>query len=111
VGFSRWDIVAVHFPYIEGYEGKRRPALIVSSEALHRTHSLYWAAMISSADAGKRPDDIVVTSPEKVGLDVRCAIRLSRLMALSDRQIARRIGAILPKDRAAVAALLRKYAP
>jgi mRNA-degrading endonuclease toxin of MazEF toxin-antitoxin module len=111
VTFSRWDVVAVDFPFVEGMEAKKRPGLIVSTARLHDFHKLYWIAMISSAQAGERTDDILVTDPEKVGLHVRCAIRVGRMAAISESRIGRRLGAITAKDRAAVAALMKKFAP
>jgi mRNA-degrading endonuclease toxin of MazEF toxin-antitoxin module len=111
VTYSRWDVVAVDFPFVEGDEAKRRPGLVVSTARLHDAHKLYWIAMISSAQAGERLDDVLVTDPEKVGLPVRCAIRPARLAAVSETRIQRRIGAISAKDRNAVLALMKKFAP
>jgi mRNA-degrading endonuclease toxin of MazEF toxin-antitoxin module len=111
VTYSRWDVVSIDFPFVEGDESKRRPGLVVSTARLHDTHRLYWIAMISSAQAGERVDDILVTDPEKAGLPVKCAIRAARLASVSESRIHRRLGAILPKDRSAVLSLLKKYAP
>ena len=109
--YSRWDVVAVDFPFVEGDEAKRRPGLVVSTARLHDAHKLYWIAMISSAQAGERADDILVTDFEKVGLPVKCAIRTARLAAVSETRIQRRIGAITAKDRAAVLSLMKKFSP
>jgi mRNA-degrading endonuclease toxin of MazEF toxin-antitoxin module len=111
VTYSRWDVVAVDFPFVEGLEAKRRPGLVVSTARLHDAHKLYWIAMISSAQAGERLDDVLVTDPEKVGLPVKCAIRAARLAAVSETRIQRRIGTISAKDRNAVLALMKKFAP
>lgn len=109
--FNRWDVVAVDFPFVEVMEAKKRPGLIVSTARLHDFHKLYWIAMISSAQAGERTDDILVTDPEKVGLNVRCAIRVGRMAAISESRIQRRLGPIQAKDRTAVIALMKKFAP
>ncbi len=109
--YNRWDVVAVDFPFVEGMDSKRRPGLVVSTARLHDFHKIYWIVMISSAEAGGRTDDIVVTDPGKAGLPVACAIRVARLAAISESLIQRRIGAISAKDRAAVTALLKKFAP
>jgi mRNA-degrading endonuclease toxin of MazEF toxin-antitoxin module len=111
VTYSRWDVVAVDFPFVEGDEAKRRPGLVVSAARLHDAHKLYWIAMISSAQAGERVDDILVTEHEKVGLPVKCAIRPARTAAVSEARIQRRIGTISSKDRNAVAGLLKKFMP
>jgi mRNA interferase MazF len=111
VTYSRWDVVAVPFPFIEGTESKRRPALIVSTEALHAAHGLYWAVMITTAKAGMQPDDLPIAEPAKAGLPADCVIRVSRLTTLSDQQIDRKLGTISPKLRNAVASLIKRYAP
>ncbi len=109
--YNRFDVVAVDFPFVEGIDSKRRPGLIVSTQRLHDAHKLYWIAMISSAEAGERVDDIVVTDPQKAGLPVKCAIRMARLATVSESRLQRRIGSISPKDRNAVLALMKKFAP
>ena len=109
--FKRWDVVAVAFPFIEGTDAKRRPALVVSSERLRSEHNVYWIAMITTAKSGTRPDDIPIADPQSVGLPEACVIRLARLTTVGESQIARRIGEIKTKERNAVSALLRRYAP
>lgn len=109
--YKRWDVVAVHFPFIEGTDAKRRPALIVSSDRLHTEHGVFWVVMITTAKSGARPNDIPVSNLERAGLPEDCVIRVPRLATVSADQIARRLGDILPKDRNAVSALLRLYAP
>lgn len=111
VTFSRWDIVSVAFPFVEGTDAKRRPALIVSADRLHQDHGVYWIAMITTAKSGHRISDIPVTDRSRAGLPEDCVIRTSRLTTVSDAQIARRIGDIAPKDRNAVGALLKRYVP
>ncbi len=109
--FKRWEVVAVRYPFIEGDEAKRRPALIVSADDLNTSHGVYWVAMITSAKSGQRPEDIAVTDHRKAGLPESCVIRVSRLATLSDVQIAYRLGSITAKDRRAVTGLLKKYLP
>lgn len=109
--FNRWDVVAVDFPFVEGMEAKRRPGLIVSSSRLHQAHKLYWIAMISTAQAGERPDDIMVSNIETMGLSVDCAIRPARIATISESRIQRKIGTISTKDRNAVSAMLKKFVP
>lgn len=111
MNYSRWDVVAVQFPFLEGTEAKRRPAVIVSSDRLHTEHGVYWIAMITTAKSGRRPNDIPVTNRERAGLPEDCVIRVARLAAVGDGQLARRLGDITPKDRTAIAALMKIYAP
>ena len=109
--YRRWDVVAVNYPFIEGDEAKRRPALIVSSDTLRATHGVYWGVMITTARAGARPEDVAVTNHETAGLPEECVIRVTRLTTLGEVQISHRTGSITRKDRDAVAALLKKYLP
>ncbi len=109
--YSRWDVVAIEFPFLEGTDSKRRPALIVSSDRLRQDHGLFWIAMITTAKSGRKSDDIPVTNQERAGLPQDCVIRVSRIAVTSESQIARRLGDVTPKDRSAVTALLRRYAP
>jgi mRNA-degrading endonuclease toxin of MazEF toxin-antitoxin module len=110
VTFKRWDVVAVSFPFLEGTDAKRRPALIVSTERLAKEQGLYWIAMITTAKSGHRRDDIAVTNREQAGLPEDCVIRVARLATVGDGQIARKLGEASPKDRNAVAALFKRYA-
>ena len=109
--FSRWDVVALDFPFLEGTDSKRRPALIISSDRLRKDFGLYWIVMITTAKAGLRPDDIVIADRERAGLPQDCVIRVSRIAVVAENQVTRRLGDITPKDRNAVVALLRRYLP
>lgn len=111
VTYNRWDIVAVHFPFLEGGDAKCRPALIVSSDKLHGEQGMFWIVMITTAKSGVRNGDIPVTNYEDAGLTEHCVIRVSRITAVGETQIARRIGQIMAKDRNAVAVLLKRYMP
>jgi mRNA interferase MazF len=101
----------VNFPFLEGTDAKRRPALIVSADRLRNDHGLYWIAMITTAKSGKRPDDVAVTNLDRAGLPEDCVIRVPRITAVSDGQIARKLGEITQKDRNAVSSLLKRYVP
>jgi mRNA-degrading endonuclease toxin of MazEF toxin-antitoxin module len=109
VTFKRWDVVAVSFPFLEGTDAKRRPALVISTDRLEKEQSLYWIAMITTAKAGHRRDDVGISDRERGGLPEACVIRVARLATVSDAQIVRRLGDIAPKDRNAVSALLKRY--
>ncbi|MGH6870302.1 MAG: type II toxin-antitoxin system PemK/MazF family toxin [Rhizomicrobium sp.] len=109
--YKRWDVVSINFPFIEGLESKRRPGLIVSADRLHADHGIYWIAMITTAKSGQRKGDIAISDLSRSGLPEDCVIRVPRITAVGDTQIARRLGDISPKDRNAVSALLRQFAP
>ncbi len=109
--YKRWDVVAVNYPFIESDTAKKRPAVIVSSDALYASHRVYGTVMVTTAKAGVQPGDIPVTDHEKAGLPEDCVIRVPRLTTLSDLQVSHRRGSITAKDRKAVTALLKTYLP
>ena len=109
--YKRWDVIAVAFPFVEGTDAKKRPALVISADRMHAAHGVYWIAMITTAKSGTRADDIAITDHEDAGLPDKCVVRLARLTTVSDGQISRRLGEIKTKDRNAVSALLKQYAP
>jgi mRNA-degrading endonuclease toxin of MazEF toxin-antitoxin module len=81
VTFRRWDVVSVPFPFVEGHATKRRPALVVSTDAFHRAHRACFGAMITTARNMRdlRPDDIEIKGLARAGLPRPCVIRLARL--------------------------------
>jgi mRNA interferase MazF len=109
--YRRWDVVAVPYPFIEGEEIKRRPALVVSGDGLNTKHGVYWLAMVTTAKAGKQMEDIPVTDHRRAGLPEDCVVRTKRLVTLGEAQISHRLGSITAKNRNAVARLLKKYLP
>jgi mRNA interferase MazF len=111
VTYKRWDVVAVHFPFLEGTDSKRRPALIISADKLQNEHALYWIAMITTAKSGPRSKDVTVSDRERAGLPEPCVVRVPRIATVSDQQIAKKLGDLAPKDRNAVSALLKQYLP
>lgn len=106
--YSRFDVVAVSYPFLEGDQAKRRPALIVSTDELARRHGVYWVMMITTAKAGPRADDIPIANHLAAGLPEACVVRPTRLTTLSETQVFRRLGAAGPKDRNAVVAFLKR---
>jgi mRNA-degrading endonuclease toxin of MazEF toxin-antitoxin module len=117
VTYKRWDIVRLTFPYLEGHDAKKRPALIVSADGLAASclgppvAASSWAAMIATAKGGTLSEDIPVTGPQEAGLPEDCVIRPSRLFTIADDLVDRRLGTLKPRDRNAVAAFLKKHLP
>lgn len=109
--FRRWDLISVPFPYIEGYEAKRRPALIISTDVFHTAHDACFAAMVTTARHMQdvRKDDIAITEWAKTGLPAPCVVRMARLSTFEAAPAIRRIGALAPVDRRAVGALIKRW--
>ena len=109
--FRCWDVVSVPFPFVEGHATKRRPALVVSTDAFHRAHRACFGAMITTARNMQdvRPDDIAIADLAGAGLPRPCVIRLARLATFEWSDQIRRIGALGAPERPPVAALLRRW--
>jgi mRNA interferase MazF len=111
VTFRRWDVISVPFPFVEGHATKRRPALVVSTDALHHAHRACFGAMITTARHMQdvRPDDIEIADLPSAGLRQACVIRLARLATFESGDHIRRIGTLHRRERPTVAALLQRW--
>jgi mRNA interferase MazF len=111
VTFRRWDVVSVPFPFVEGHASKRRPALVVSTDAFHRAHRACFGAMITTARHMRdlRQDDIAIEDLARAGLPRPCVIRLARLATFEWSDQIRRAGKLHTRERGAVEALLRRW--
>ena len=109
--FRRWDIVSGPFPFVEGHASKRRPALVVSTDALHRAHRICFGAMITTARHMQdvRQDDIGIADLDAAGLQQPCVIRVVRLATFESGDHIRRVGALQRRERPAVATLLQRW--
>ena len=109
--FRRWDVVSVPFPFVEGHASKRRPALVVSTDAFHRAHRACFGAMITTARHMRdlRQDDIAIEDLARAGLPRPCVIRLARLATFEWSDQIRRAGKLHARERGAVEALLRRW--
>jgi mRNA-degrading endonuclease toxin of MazEF toxin-antitoxin module len=111
IALQRWDIVSVAFPFVEGYDVKRRPGLIVSTDALHKAHQLAYVAMITTARnlQDLRPQDILIKDAKATGLPENCVIRPSRITAVELGKDMRILGSLSAQERRAVLAVLKLW--
>ena len=91
---KQFDIVVVPFPYSDQLAEKRRPALVVSSDAFNKKHRLLWVVMITSAANPKRPGDIAVAANVKTGLPAASLIRPSKIATIEPERVVRVAGRI-----------------
>ena len=94
---KQFDIVVVPFPYSDQLAEKRRPALVVSSNAFNKKHGLLWIMMITSAANPKRPGDIVIAANTKTGLPAASLIRPSKIATIEPERMVRVAGRIEAK--------------
>lgn len=98
--FDPFDVVAVPFPFTDLPMTKMRPALVVSAKAFHVRHDHLVLAMITSAGRSDWPSDVLLADWRKAGLSVPCRVRF-KLFTLPMENVARRIGTLTKRDRAA----------
>lgn len=103
-----WDVVVVPFPSSERLAEKRRPALVVSGETLHREGYL-WLAMITGAAKAAKAGDVLIHDLASAGLPGDSMVRTSRLATVEPERILRRIGSLAGRERAAVRGMIGSF--
>ena len=91
---KQFDIVVVPFPYSDQLAEKRRPALVVSSNAFNKKYGLMWVVMITSATNSARADDIAVAANTKTGLPAASLIRASKIATIEPERVVKIIGKV-----------------
>lgn len=106
-----FDVVVTPFPFLERPVSKRRPALILSAaNPFGNTIGLWVLAMITSAKHSKFPLDVLLKSPETLGLKSGCMVRM-KLFTLDERIFLQKLGSLNSQDRNSVQASLKKLFP
>lgn len=105
--FEPWDVVVVPFPFVERGGAKRRPALVISSEALEPSGHLVLA-MITTSARRRWPGDVELVDYRAAGLRRPCIVRL-KLFTLDRRLIARTLGRLSAADRTSARDSLRRF--
>ncbi len=103
-----FDVVVVPIPASDALGGVApRPALVVTSEAHHRTGHVIVAMITSVQD--KMPGDVPITNWADLGLPKPSKIRTAKLATFDLSALHRRLGSIDPEAQTAVRAYLRKF--
>lgn len=84
---SRYDVVAVPFPYTDRPVRQRRPALVVSGNEVTEKHGLVWVMMITSAENRRWTDDIVIDDIGLAGLPIPSVIRPAKIATVETRDV------------------------
>ena len=100
------DVAIVPFPFTDMAVAKPRPALALSAGKANGESGNTIFAMITTAAKSHWPTDIPLADAEGTGLTAASLVRL-KLFTLDNRLVSRRVGALLPRDRAAVRKMLR----
>src|SRR3954463_7423971 len=97
--YKRGDIVLVPFPFTDLSTAKQRPAVVVSSDALNSIrHDVLVAAISSQIPAALSSDEFMIPPADLAagGLPKSSIIRLSKLVALHQQLVIKRLGALPP---------------
>ncbi|MDQ3461216.1 MAG: type II toxin-antitoxin system PemK/MazF family toxin [Deinococcota bacterium] len=107
-GFERFSVWLLPFPFTDKLASKRRPAVVVSSEAAFNTpagHSVM--AMITSARHSAWPLDVSIGELGSAGLPAPSVVRM-KLFTLDHRLALRPLGMLAGADQEALEVALAR---
>jgi len=106
--YDSFEVVLVPFPFIDNANGKKRPALILSSSAsFNMKIGASVMAMITTASHNPWPLDINISDLDAAGLPSSSLIRM-KLFTLDHRLILKKLGLLHKSDQAAVEKSLKR---
>ena len=100
------DVAIVPFPFTDMAVAKPRPALALSAPKANGESGNTIFAMITTAAKSHWPTDVPLADGQAAGLAAASLVRF-KLFTLDNRMVARKIGALSPRDRLAVRKMLR----
>lgn len=102
------DVVLVPFPFTDQSTAKRRPAVVVSSDAYHRERpDLVILAVTSQSRSAAGLREVAVARWEEAGL-LKPSVLKPVLATIERGLVQRRLGRLEEKDRRELRALLRR---
>ncbi|MEN9566592.1 MAG: hypothetical protein RLZZ69_1788 [Cyanobacteriota bacterium] len=104
--YQQFDVVVVPFPFTDGNQTKRRPALVLSDRDT-LTIDKTILAMITTKNHLLWPLDTVINDLEAVGLDAPSMIRF-KLFTLDNHLIIKKIGSLSKYDRTIITVRMKK---
>lgn len=104
--YSRGDIVVVPFPFVDGPQSKRRPAVVLSKKKFNSAHRHTVLAMITTKGGAAWKSDVGIASLTPTGLPAPSVIRM-KLFTLDNRLIIKKIGILGSQDKKKVATVVR----
>lgn len=99
--FKPFEVVVVPFPFTDSTAAKRRPALVLSTQAFNDRAAHVVLAMITSHENRGWPLDTEIRDLDAAGLSHASVVRM-KLFTLDERFVLRQAGTLAGADRAAV---------
>ena len=97
--YSFGDIVLVPFPFTDQTTSKKRPAVVISSQAYHQEkRDLILMAVTSQVGSTRSVGEVLVTDWQKAGLLKPSAIK-PVITSLEKRMVLRKLGRLNAQDR------------
>lgn len=81
-GFEQGDVIKVPFPYTDRPTRQSRPALVIASDGLERSHGLLWVMMITSAENRGWQGDVEVADIALAGLPAPSVVRTAKIATI-----------------------------
>jgi mRNA interferase MazF len=109
--YKRGDVVLVPFPFTDLSNAKQRPALVVSADAFNAVRDdVLVAAITSQVPAQLATDEFMIPAGELTmcGLPKPSIVRLTKLVALHQQLVVKRIGTLPAATLANLLAQLRQ---
>lgn len=106
--FMAGDILVVPFPYSDMLSEKRRPALVISSNALHNAGYL-WVVMITSARQSRIEGDILLDDLAGTGLSAASVMRTAKIACIEPGRVIRKAGIVNGSMMDTVRAAFRNF--
>lgn len=104
--YKPFEVVVVPFPFTDRTATKKRPALVLSSEAFNTNIRHSVMAMITTASHSAWPLDIAITDLNSAGLSAPSVIRM-KLFTIDHVLILKRIGHLSAQDQGLVTSALQ----
>lgn len=106
--YDSFDVVAIPFPFSDGPNVKKRPALILSSALpFNNEVNASVMAMITSKLHSPWPLDIEIADLHSAGLPVKSIVRM-KFFTLDHRLIIYKLGKLSPPDQLSMSAAIKK---
>lgn len=106
--YAPGDVVVVPFPYSDRFAEKRRPALVVSNDAVGSAGFL-WLVMITTATNAGMAHDLPIDDLREAGLSQPSIVRPTKIANVEPSRIVRRAGRLAETQAEAVFDAVRSF--
>ncbi|OGV48043.1 MAG: hypothetical protein A3F46_00525 [Legionellales bacterium RIFCSPHIGHO2_12_FULL_42_9] len=106
--YKPYSVVVVPFPFVDSINHKRRPALVISSEAHQKATHHISLMMITTAKQTSWQTDYIIQELNNTGLSIESWIR-QKIFTLDCRTIIKKVGELTEKDKKNIIKLLKHH--